>query len=133
MIEFWKSRHPNLTIDAELPEDGVSLELDPVVYRVVQESLSNAVRHGRPSKIDILVATSPAGMTRVMVSDDGGGLASSRHGNGLTGMYERVSARRGSLTVQNRSDGKGTIVIADFPPNRIEDIERSPERGIALS
>ncbi|MEQ1670506.1 MAG: histidine kinase [Hyphomicrobium sp.] len=132
LIEFWKSRHPKLSISADLPEDGVSLELDPVVYRVVQESLSNAVRHGRPTQIDILVATSPEGMTRVMVSDNGGGLASSRRGNGLTGMNERVSLRKGSLTVRNRSDGKGTIVMADFPStNRIADIERTPERGIS--
>ncbi|NOT69875.1 MAG: HAMP domain-containing protein [Hyphomicrobium sp.] len=132
LIEFWKSRHPKLSISADLPEDGVSLELDPVVYRVVQESLSNAVRHGRPTQIDILVATSPEGMTRVMVSDNGGGLASSRRGNGLTGMNERVSLRKGSLTVRNRSDGKGTIVMADFPStNCIADIERTPERGIS--
>ncbi|HPG89344.1 MAG TPA: hypothetical protein PLD46_06795, partial [Hyphomicrobium sp.] len=115
-IEFWRARHPKIEISADLPQDGVSLELDPVVFRVVQESLSNAVRHGQPRRIDILVANAPDGMTRVMISDDGGGLRSERQGHGLTGMSERVTSRGGSLTIRNRIDQQGTMVLADFPP-----------------
>lgn len=115
VIEFWTSRHPHLMISAKVPESGVGVDFDPVVYRIVQESISNAVRHGKPSRIDVAVSIEDDGSVRASVCDDGGGLTSQKSGHGLTGMRERVASRLGTLSVGNRPDGKGVLVEAYFP------------------
>jgi two-component system sensor histidine kinase UhpB len=117
LIEFWTSRRPALRVRSTVPEDGVGSELDPIVYRVVQESMSNAVRHGNTSVIDIVVKRDAIKGVHVSVSDDGGGLKSTRAGHGLTGMRERVASRCGAFTIANRTDGNGVLVEARFPTN----------------
>lgn len=117
LIEFWTSRHPKLAISSEVPESGVGSDLDPVVYRVVQESISNAVRHGKPNTIDVAVTIESDGTVRARVCDDGGGLTSQKSGHGLTGMRERVASRLGTLSVGNRADGGGVVVEAVFSRN----------------
>ena len=101
--------------EVDIPESGVGIDLDAIVYRVVQESFSNAVRHGATSHVEISVVTKPDGSVEVTVVDDGGGLKSTKAGHGITGMRERVASRSGTLSVGNRADGKGTLVHATFP------------------
>ena len=113
LVEFWTARHPDLKISTVIPEGGVGMDLDPVVYRIIQESISNAVRHGKTSVIEAFVGIDQNDLT-VRVSDDGGGLKSNRAGHGLTGMRERVATKRGSFNVGNRPDGKGVLVQAKF-------------------
>lgn len=115
LVDFWKARYPNLVVNTKVPDDGVGVALDAIVYRVVQESLSNAVRHGRPTTIDIAINQDGEGRTAVTVCDDGGGLKAYKAGHGITGMRERVSSREGTLTIANRADGLGTVVHAEFP------------------
>ncbi|MFA5950894.1 MAG: histidine kinase [Hyphomicrobium sp.] len=116
LVEFWRARHPSLVVRTTIPDEGVGVALDAIVYRVVQESLSNALRHGTPSSIDVEIAQDLGGKTRVTVTDDGGGLKSQKAGNGITGMRERVSSRNGMLSITTRRDGRGTVVHAEFPP-----------------
>lgn len=116
LIGFWRSRLPHLDIRMEVPAQGVGSRLDTIAYRIIQESISNAVRHGQATLIEVFVATAPDGATRVMVQDNGIGLKSGPDGYGLRGMRERVLSRNGTLTVRARADGGGTLVVADFPP-----------------
>lgn len=133
LIEFWTSRRPSLRVSSIVPEAGVGPELDPVVYRIVQESMSNAVRHGETSAIDIAVKREPDGAVFVRVSDDGGGLKTTRAGHGLTGMRERVTARQGVFTIGNRPDGLGTLVEARFPKSLAAGAAEFVEAGAQLS
>ncbi len=79
--------------------------LSTTICRIVQEALSNAVRHAEPALITVVIdrgATAP-GMTgmrfRVEVTDDGRGMAEpNRIGYGLLGIRERVKAMGGRLT-----------------------------------
>jgi signal transduction histidine kinase len=72
--------------------------VDEVVYRVVQEAVTNARRHARPDRVDVLVDYTAAGV-RVVVADDGPASgAACGDGHGLTGMRERVGALGGTLT-----------------------------------
>jgi two-component system sensor histidine kinase UhpB len=116
LVRFWQSRQPGLKIEHTVPDAGIGVERDAVAYRVIQESLSNAVRHGRPSIIGICVQQTGNGTARITVKDDGGGLKSEHVGYGLTGMRERVSAIGGALSVHNREDRPGVIVTAELPP-----------------
>jgi two-component system sensor histidine kinase UhpB len=98
LIAFWKARRPEIEFqtmladDRELPE-----ELQETLYRIVQESLSNAVRHGAPKSVRIAIDRSASG-ARAEVVNDGAADAGATPGYGLTGMAERVAASGGTLS-----------------------------------
>ena len=72
-------------------------EVGQAVYRVVQEAVTNARRHARPDRVDVLLDYTTSGV-RVVVSDDGPASgAPGGPGQGLTGMRERVTLLGGTL------------------------------------
>jgi signal transduction histidine kinase len=93
-------------------------ELESTVYRLVQESLTNAVRHAGASHVHIHV-TERDGFLDIAVSDDGGGFdpAAQATGFGLLGMRERVALAAGELTVETGPGG--TTVRARLPVRRV--------------
>jgi two-component system sensor histidine kinase UhpB len=92
-------------IDPRLNElDG---PLSQTVYRVIQESLTNALRHARASSIEV-DASLCDGTVTIEVADDGVGLAELKFGRGLTGMHERVRALSGSFEVV-REGGRSVV------------------------
>ncbi|GAB3468110.1 sensor histidine kinase [Actinophytocola sediminis] len=95
--------------DGELP-DGVSLS----VYRIVQESVTNVVRHAGPTRCRVTVA--PTGEdVRVEVINDGPVVPAHQHtGHGLIGMRERVAMYGGTFEAGPRPDG-GFRVAATIP------------------
>jgi signal transduction histidine kinase len=85
------------------------------VYRVIQEALTNCVRHASASRIAVQV-TGTAQSLEVAVSDDGVGLepARRRAGLGLRGIEERVRDLRGTMLLQSAVE-KGTAVMIRLP------------------
>lgn len=117
-VAFWRGRHPELTINAQIISDDLGERLNAVVYRIVQEGLSNAVRHGRPRNIDVIVQASRDGDdVEVIVRDDGCGFDPAiGHGFGLTGMAERVEALGGTLKVgESGTTATGVEIQARLP------------------
>src|SRR5262249_53213428 len=112
MVAFWRVRHSNVVFDADLPSHGFGEPLDGMIYRVINESTSNALRHGRPSRIEITVEPGAGEDVTVKVADDGGGMDEAAAGFGITGMRERVTLLGGALTVHNRPEGNGVTVLA---------------------
>jgi signal transduction histidine kinase len=95
--------------------------VEMIVYRLVQEALTNAVRYAGDSPIDVQVIFSPTAIT-VFVDDEGPGVGSSRpaigtggSGHGLVGMQERLSAIGGTLEAGPRRPGPGWRVHASIP------------------
>jgi two-component system sensor histidine kinase UhpB len=129
LVSFWRAHRPNLNFCLNVPEEGFGELLDATVYRIVQESLSNAVRHGNPNRIEITVRAHPDHSIGIRVVDDGGGLkANGRPGGyGIIGMQERVATLGGILEVGNRPDGRGVIVTARLPMHAGERIVRAQE------
>ncbi len=115
LIEFWRARRPDVEFAAELleDEDGLSGPVQEAAYRLVQESLSNAVRHAAPSRISLSVARA-AGELRVEVLNDGPPAPAAQPGFGLTGMAERVAAAGGALEA-GPVEGSGWRVTARLP------------------
>lgn len=98
--------------DCDVP-DGVAL----AAVRIVQESLTNVVKHAGPTSCRIAVVGSP-GELRVEVTNDGvPGRRPAADGAGLTGMRERVALHAGALTAGPREDG-GFRVLATLPYER---------------
>jgi signal transduction histidine kinase len=94
-------------------------ELETVVYRLVQEALTNVAKHARAAAARVAVRDG-AGEVVVEVEDDGLGFEelSGGGGFGLAGMRERVSLAGGTLTVSG--SGEGTLVCAHLPARRRE-------------
>lgn len=102
-----------LTIDGTFAELPAGIEL--AAYRVVQEALTNAVKHAAGAAVDIKVSGTPEEL-RVEVTDTGGlsASATSGSGRGLTGLRDRVAAYGGTLTADRRLTG-GFRVVAVTP------------------
>jgi MYXO-CTERM domain-containing protein len=93
----------------ELVVEGDPVDLPPAVdlaaYRVVQESLTNVVRHAGPAAAVVRVVFGPDEVL-VQVTDDGSGSGTvDTRGNGIAGMRERVTAVGGELDAGPRPEG----------------------------
>mgnify|MGYP000363989470 CR=1 FL=1 len=96
-------------------------ESELMLFRVIQEALSNVRRHARASHVTVELDFQPERL-RAIVEDDGRGFnAPERPGDlvtsgrlGLAGMYERTRAIGGVLTIHSES-GRGTSVIVEVP------------------
>ncbi len=87
--------------------------VDQAAFRIIQESLTNIVRHGPAAHANVRV-TRQAGMLTVEVSDDGPAVSVPPDGNGIRGMRERARAVGGTVRVTVRQPS-GLVVQADLP------------------
>ncbi len=119
-----RTRRAGLEVDAELVlayESGHASErhtadLETGVYRIVQEALTNAGKHGMATRATMSVIERD-GRVHVTVRDDGRGFdptASTTSGFGLAGMRERVELLGGELSLTS-APGDGTTVSAALP------------------
>ena len=107
----------DLSLDAEEPVEGLPVEAELAVYRIVQEALSNVVRHSGATRAAVRVAREPDRLV-VTVQDDGHGfnvpeVRAAGRGLGLFGMGERAAYLGGRVDVQ--SAPTGTRVRAEIP------------------
>ncbi|WP_327106850.1 sensor histidine kinase [Nonomuraea glycinis] len=103
--------------------------LEVCAYRVVQESLTNVLKHAGPARVKVRITYGRSTLT-VRVTDDGPGVTSARpepgpEGNGLIGMTERVRLYQGTLKAGPLPQG-GFEVLAVF---RCSHPARSSETG----
>jgi protein-histidine pros-kinase len=102
-----------LAVDGEI--DDLPDDLAVSLYRIVQESLTNAARHGEPGEVRVELRRD-ARRIRLVVQDDGHGAAwhSAGSGLGVLGMHERVQALGGAFSLTPRTP-HGMQVKAAFP------------------
>jgi two-component system sensor histidine kinase UhpB len=118
LVGFWRARRGDIAFDLSLDIDDAAfgLGLREVLYRVAQEALSNAVRHGAPSRIALSVGMAAGEAAVLRIADNGA--AAERPGGrprfGLTGMRERIAALGGELVI-DPGTGQGWTVTARVP------------------
>jgi signal transduction histidine kinase len=100
---------------------GLKPEHEHELLRIAQEAVSNAVRHGRPTRVQIVMADEQANWA-LSVSDDGVGMdehfdAYAGEGFGLTSMQQRAGAIGGEWHI-NSTPGAGTRVSVRLPKRR---------------
>jgi signal transduction histidine kinase len=105
-------------LPVEVVRSGTARELPPsadlAAYRVIQESLTNALKHAGPASARVALDYAPDRLT-VEVADDGRGPpAEPSIGHGLIGMRERVGMFGGALRTEARAGG-GFVVHAEIP------------------
>jgi len=101
-------------------------------YRIVQECLTNAVRHARATTITVIVQRTNMGVTLV-VSDDGAGFDADRLGRagapagfGLTGISERAQLLGGTAVIQS-IPGQGTVITIEIKTGAIPALDQEQE------
>ncbi|MGW0547357.1 sensor histidine kinase [Streptomyces altiplanensis] len=122
-------RDAGLTVDRtvtgavrELPQ-GVELS----AYRIIQEALSNALRHapGATAKVEVSYVLGGLGLRIVNTAPQGLAKPSPGAGHGITGMRERVSMLNGEMTAQETGDGGYEVAV--FVPVAPAPAEVTPE------
>jgi two-component system sensor histidine kinase UhpB len=115
LVAFWQTRYPAVEFHLRVPAESFGTRIDDTIYHLILESLSNALRHGQPTRIDISVSLEEDEVLTV-IADNGVGLKPERHGLGfgLIGMQERVKSLGGALRVENAPVGTGVVVSANL-------------------
>jgi signal transduction histidine kinase len=105
----------NVQVEVWLGADRLPTAVETAIYRIVQEALTNAVKHAQARQASILLTRKNERVT-VIVEDDGKGFDpdATTSGIGLVGMRERVQLLDGSLRVETGAD-QGTTLVAELP------------------
>ena len=92
-------------------------DLEIALYRLVQESVTNTVKHAHAKRINLAVERTPKGL-RVTISDDGVGIAdletAKKLSHGLAGMSHRIRSVHGTFEIRSHP-GHGTRIDAFVP------------------
>lgn len=103
-------------LEARLGEERLPSEVETALYRVVQEALTNIVKHAGADRVSILLSRKDGSVVAV-VEDDGSGFdpgAIREDALGLAGMRERIALVGGRLQIES-SVGAGTTLVAEVP------------------
>jgi signal transduction histidine kinase len=103
-------------LESRLHDDRLPEEVETVLYRTVQEALTNIVKHAEAGRVSIVVAQKGRAVGAV-IEDDGRGFDPERDvdgGIGLIGMRERIALLDGSVTIES-APGKGTTLVVEVP------------------
>jgi two-component system sensor histidine kinase UhpB len=111
LVDFWRARMPGIVFCVDITAETLEEADANVAFRVIQESLSNAVRHAQAQRIYVSVRMTGEGVD-IEIVDDGSGLPAlaPTAGLGVLGMRERVRASGGVFEIGNRRDGQGVAV-----------------------
>jgi len=112
------AEHTGISVDLEASAltERPPVEVETAIYRIVQESLTNVVKHAQARSVSVVV-TRGDGRIKTVIEDDGTGFEPETIGEGgigLVGMRERIELLDGSLTVES-SERSGTTVAVEVP------------------
>ena len=116
LINHWAIRQPTLKISLDCTNEADRLDAKIAIqlFRVVQECLTNTVRHAKATHVNISLAIDRYGL-QLTVSDNGQGcIISEKTGFGLLGMKERINSLGGELLLQSRPQ-QGMTLFASIP------------------
>ena len=128
-VDVWRDRQPDTVYELKVNGDLTNLgeDINITLYRIVQECLTNIVKHAQASHVTISVTVADDVQSgavggeggqrlRLVIQDDGMGMdvESRRKGLGLIGMRERVEGINGRFSVVSAL-GEGTTVLVDLP------------------
>lgn len=110
------------SINADFDDKGIPDNLATAVFRILQESLTNVLKHSEATEVRISI-TENAGRLLMSIHDNGNGVSEDSinkpHALGVVGMRERALAFSGEVDIRNAPDG-GAIVSLTIPLNHHE-------------
>jgi len=103
-----------IELGAAAGDEETNRDEERIVYRLVQEALTNVVKHAQATRVDV-TATEAEGQIQIAIRDDGKGFdPTETPGRGLTGMRERIELFGGTIEVTSKP-GDGTEISATVP------------------
>ena len=119
LVESARRAGLDVTLRVEREMDDVPQPVRLAAYRIVQESLTNVVRHARTKSATVCIAGNGDGGLRLEIGDEGVGPGNGAAGSGvgILGMRERATATGGTLEAAARPGG-GFTVTATWPGRR---------------
>ena len=114
------TQHTGIEIVRRLERDLPTITDDGavVIYRIAQESLTNAVRHASPTCIEMELRRDRDGVELVVCDDGIGYVANGERQGGILGMRERALSIGAELRIEARRDRSGTRVTLGLPTGR---------------
>ena len=140
-VAEWQERY-GIRVDIQTfgRDNSLPADVAAVLYRLVQEGLTNVLKHASASKVSIVLEKKSEGLALVLEDDgigfdpenvgriaSGGGRTS---GLGLSGMKERVALLGGTIAIES-APGKGSTIFVQIPLEASETVAMTPVR-IAL-
>ncbi len=122
-VAEWRERYH---IEADMQtfgrDDSLPLDVAVVLYRIVQEGLTNVLKHAQASKVSIVIEQKPEAVALVLEDDGIGFDAEGRvpldgnqaSGLGFSGMRERTALLSGTIAVES-TPGKGSTIFVRVP------------------
>ncbi len=118
LLSQWSQRHPQLSVELECPDevDDLNPNITIQIFRIVQEGLTNIVRHADAEQAVVSLAMTSPSRLQLNITDRGRGcsLPDTRKGFGLLGMRERIKSLNGKLEIKTRPN-QGMAITADIP------------------
>jgi signal transduction histidine kinase len=106
----------SVELEAQLGESRLPAEIETTLYRIIQEALTNVVKHAEAKSVSVLLVRGESSVTAV-IEDDGRGFDPTNtreDGLGLLGMRERVELHDGQLKIE-ASPEAGTTLVVEMP------------------
>jgi signal transduction histidine kinase len=122
-VEDW-SKNSGIPVELDIPQALPSLHAEAALtlFRITQESLTNAAKHAHASRVNVSLMVTPKEII-LRVEDDGLGVAPERlqhpSSHGILGMRERLLQFGGRLSIEPGTQGLGTRVGAIMPISAI--------------
>jgi signal transduction histidine kinase len=117
METFSESTDIRVALEAQLGDERLPPEVETTLYRIVQEALTNIVKHAEAANVSILLVRGKGSAT-VVIEDDGQGFDPDKTregGLGLVGMRERAELHEGRLRIESEPGGEGATLVIEVP------------------
>lgn len=119
MVNHWSERSPEMSLSIHCADevDGLDKNITRQIFRVIQECLTNVIRHAQAQQVSIDLSVEPLeNKLHLKVVDDGKGcdLKTINQGFGLQGIKERIKSLDGEIQLQSQV-GKGMALSAWIP------------------
>lgn len=120
VVSVYQAQHPDIKVELHLSGnlEGLGETISINLYRIVQESINNALKYAQASTIDIELTKTINGELQLIIKDDGIGMdidaIDQTNHFGLLGMRERVQALHGSFNIES-SPNQGTAIYVHIP------------------
>ena len=113
---FAEQTGATVELESRLGKERLPADVETVLYRIVQEALTNVVKHAQAGRVSIVLQRKD-GKVMAVIEDDGRGFSTAERedgGLGLVGMTERVELVNGRLQIES-AEGAGTTLVVEVP------------------